>query len=73
MSTKCYESYWVLEAHQVQALALLSVVYSVCERRLFRAKCYFSLCDSTCRLLLELWLNYKELLRANQMTHNLFT
>lgn len=40
---------------------------------LVRCFFYFPLGDSTFRLLFELWLNYRELLKAHKMICNLFT
>lgn len=63
----------------VHVFLLLTSIYFYCVKKCFQSQvfligtsCYFPLWDSTHRLLFELWLNYKELLKANKMIYNSF-
>lgn len=69
----------MLDRHMVYVLMLLTVLFLLCEKEPFQSQvfvfgtsCCFSPQDSTHRLLFELWLNYKELYKANRMICNLF-
>lgn len=69
----------MLERHMVYVLVLLTILFLLCGKEPFQSQvfvfgtsCYFSPRDSTHRLLFELWLNYKELYKANRVIYNLF-